>query len=143
MPTYTRLLILVPLGFIAAVAAAGVITAIGLFGIAEPGHPVGLSFFVAKWMAILIGVFAFVPWVVAVILAVTFGFRSAFYWFAVGGGIGAAGYVFGGLPDEGSSGSYSLAIHLLAGFVGGLLYWLIGVRAVGSCFVPLADRGLD
>ena len=142
MDRHTRLLILAPVGFVVAVTGAGIIAAVGLYGAPGPEHPLGLVLFVAKWMAILAGIFAFFPWAFAAMFAAIFGFRSPAYWLAVGCGIGAAGYLWGGLPADGPD-SYALAIHILAGLAAGLLFWLIGVRVGGLGNSRLAADNLE
>ncbi|MCP4384800.1 MAG: hypothetical protein GY798_25875 [Hyphomicrobiales bacterium] len=87
------------------------------------------------WSAMAIifyaGALSFAPALVAIVLAEAFGWRSVFYWLAVGGGIGLAGRLYtapaAALPDNGEH----IALHLGAGFVGGLVYWLIAGRLAG------------
>ena len=75
------------------------------------------------------------PWLIAVVFAEGFGFRSVYYWFAVGGAIGAAAYAFTGFYGDKADGGSGIAIHLAAGFVGGFAYWLIAGRSSGQGFV--------
>ena len=91
MSTILRLLIVVPIGFVFAVIAAGLTVALGIFGLNPSSGAAGWILIFTAWTAAYAGAFAFMPWLIAVVFAEGFGFRSVFYWFAVGGGIGARG----------------------------------------------------
>jgi hypothetical protein len=136
-----RLLVLVPIGFVLAVVAAGLTVAIGPFGLNPSADGLGWLIVFTTWTALYAGGFAFMPWLIAVVFAEGFGFRSVFYWFAVGGGIGVAAHAFTdfvGYTGEGGSG---LPLYLAAGFVGGFAYWLIAGRTSGAGFVgPAGDH---
>jgi hypothetical protein len=134
MSTILRLLIVVPIGFVFAVVAAGLTVALGIFGLNPSSDAGGWIVLFAAWTAAYAGAFAFMPWLIAVVFAEGFGFRSVYYWFAVGGAIGAAAYAFTGFYGDTDGGS-GLAFHLAAGFVGGFAYWLIAGRSSGQGFV--------
>ena len=135
MSTILRLLIVVPIGFVIAVAAAGFTVALAIFGVNPSSDAGGWIILFAAWTAAYAGAFAFMPWLIAVVFAEGFGFRSVFYWFAVGGAIGAAAYAFTGFYGDKTDGGSGIAIHLAAGFVGGFAYWLIAGRSSGQGFV--------
>ena len=135
MSTVLRLLIVVPIGFVLAIVAAGFTVAVGIFGVNPSSDAGGWIVLFAAWIAAYAGAFAFMPWLIAVVFAEGFGLRSVWYWFAVGAGIGVGGYAltdyFGKTPTDGAD----VAIHLAAGFVGGFVYWLIAGRSSGEGFV--------
>ena len=137
MSTILRLLIVVPIGFVFAVIAAGLTVALGIFGLYPSSDAGGWILLFTAWTAAYAGAFAFMPWLIAVVCAEGFGFRSVYYWFAVGGAIGAAAYAFTGFYGDTDGGS-GLAIHLAAGFVGGFAYWLIVGRSSGQGLVRQA-----
>jgi len=96
------------------------------------GSGIGVTFYA--------GAFSFIPALIAIVLAEAFGWRSVFYWLAVGGGIGLAANALGGFIGAPDFADYRLALHLAAGFVGALVYWLIAGRfsGVGRAGTPSA-----
>ena len=138
MSTILRLLIVVPIGFVFAVVAAGLTVALGIFGVNPSSDAGGWIVLFAAWTAAYAGAFAFMPWLIAVVFAEGFGFRSIWFWFAVGGAIGAAAYGFTGFYGDKADGGADIAIHLAAGFVGGFAYWLAAGRSSGQGFVKPA-----
>ncbi len=131
MTTLLRLLILVPLGYIAACIAAGFMAAFGLFGYEpDPEHQVFFTASVIVW-TFWVGAIAFVPALIAIVLGEAFAWRSILYWLAVGGGIGL---LAGGFFDRYQSLDFTdrrTVVMLAAGFVGGFAYWLIAGRLAG------------
>ncbi len=105
--------------------AAGLTVAVGLTAVRPSGEALPWVPILAVWTSLYAGGFAFVPWVVAVVVAEGFRIRSVWFWLAVGGGVGAAGFllddVAAGTPWDG----FSLAFYLAPGFVAGLVYWLV------------------
>jgi hypothetical protein len=78
------------------------------------------------------GTIAFLPAAVAIILAETFGWRSALYYLLVGGLIGATAIH---LTTQSGALDFAERPHvtlLAAGFVGGFVYWLIAGRLAGA-----------
>ena len=67
MSTVLRLLILVPIGFILAIAAAGFTVALGIFGVNPSSDASGWIILFAAWGAAYAGAFAFMPWLIAVV----------------------------------------------------------------------------
>lgn len=135
MSAVLRLLILVPLGFVLAVVAAGLTVALAVFGLDPSGDTAGWIVLFTAWTAAYAGGFAFLPWLIAVVFAEGFGLRSVWFWFAVGGAIGAAAYAFTGFYGDPAEDGSGLAIHLAAGFVGGFAYWLVVGRNSGEGLV--------
>jgi len=131
MTALLRLLILVPLGFILAVAAAGFTVALGIFGLNPSSDASGWIILFAAWTAAYAGAFALLPWLIAVVFAEGFGLRSIWFWFAIGGAVGGIAYLFTGFYDEAARADASLAVHLAAGFVAGFVYWLVAGRSAG------------
>jgi hypothetical protein len=135
MATLLRLLILVPIGFALAVAAAGLTVALSIFGLNPTSDASGWIILFAAWTAAYAGAFAFLPWLIAVVFAEGFGLRSVFFWFAVGGAIGATAYLFTGFYGDKAEDGSGIAIHLAAGFVAGFAYWLVAGRLSGEGIV--------
>lgn len=135
MSTILRLLVVVPTGFVLAVVAAGLTVAFGIFGVNPSGDAAGWIVLFTAWTAAYAGAFAFMPWLIAVVFAEGFGFRSVWFWLALGGLIGAAAYLFTGFVGDTAEGDFGLAVHLAAGFVAGFVYWLIAGRSSGDGFV--------
>lgn len=140
MSTLLRLLVIVPVGFVLAVGAAGLTVALGIFGLHPSGEASGWIVLFAAWTAAYAGAFAFMPWLLAVVFAEGFGLRSVWFWLAVGGAIGTAAYFFTGFQGEASEDGSGIAIHLAAGFVAGFVYWLIAGQSSGHGFVRPGAR---
>jgi hypothetical protein len=135
-----RLLFLVPLGYLAACVAAGFMMAFGLFGY-EP-DPESQFFFTASVVVwtFWAGAVAFVPAILAIVLAEVFGWRSILYWLAVGGGIAL---VTERVADRYQSLDFAdrrTVVILAAGFVGGFAYWLIAGRLAGTGQEPARSQ---
>jgi hypothetical protein len=120
-----RILVLIPVGFVAALlAGCAVLLA------AERGGPIDAFFWVfALWFAVHAGAYVAVPSFVAIVFAELFGWRSLVFWALIGGAIGAAPLLFGpwlaGVADP------HLAAFATAGVIGGAVYWLIAGRSSG------------
>jgi hypothetical protein len=125
MQILLRILVLVPLGFVAALlAGCAVLLA------AEGSGPIDSFFWVfALWFAMHAGAYVAVPSFVAIVFAELFGWRSLVFWALLGGVIGAAPVLFGpwiaGMADP------RLAAFATAGVIGGAVYWLIAGRSSG------------
>ena len=125
-----------PLGFIAACVAAGVMATFGVFGleyfdVEVTGYYVASMIMMTFWA----GTIAFLPAAGAIVLAEAFAWRSILYYLLVGGAIGAIGVH---LTEQ--SGALDFADRpyvtlLAAGFVGGFVYWLIAGRLAGTGIV--------
>ena len=102
------------------------VAAVGSFDAAAPWIP-----FVTVWTSLYAGGFAFLPWIVAVVLAEGFRLRSAWYWLAIGGAVGAAGFLLDDVARDTPWDGFDLSFHLAAGFVAGLVYWLVAGRLAG------------
>ncbi len=131
MLTLLRLLILVPIGFVLAVVAAGFTVALGIFGLSPSHETAGWILLFAAWTAAYAGAFALLPWLIAVVLAEGLGLRSVWFWFAIGGAIGAVAWFFTGYYGEAAQAEAGFAVHLAAGFVAGFVYWLVAGRNAG------------
>lgn len=78
------------------------------------------------------GALSFAPALVAIVLAEAFGWRSVFYWLAIGGGIGLAAHLVTVPIEPLMPQGERAALYLGGGFVGGLVYWLIAGRLSGT-----------
>jgi hypothetical protein len=168
MAVFLRLLFLVPIGFALACFAAGAVIVFALIRnlapIPWPGEIAGMV--LVAGMAI--GALAALPTLVAAILAEMFGWRSPFYWLAVGGLLAAIAVatpwlanqvqavaawilIAAWMPDvrivENATPVSFATVALAAGFVGGFVYWLVVGRLAGYSDVAsdaprdLAGRG--
>jgi hypothetical protein len=127
-----RILIVIPLAYVAACFAAGLmlVAPIMIGGGAPVAMNVGFSIVTALFIAISVGPLAAVPTLVAVILAEWFAWRSFFFWTLLGGAIGFTALNFG--PDiEGAWSSAIGPLYVSAGFAGGAVYWLVAGRRSG------------
>ena len=95
MRALLRILVVIPLGYVAACAAAGIVFALSLYGFTGESDPaiqgIAISFAVA--MAVYAGALAAVPTLAAIVLAEAFAWRSFFFWSLFGGVLGLAGKV--------------------------------------------------
>jgi hypothetical protein len=125
-----RLLILVPAGYILAVIAASAVMIVGTFG---PVGPDAYDFTIPLIFATgAVGAASFAPAAVAILLSEIFALRSIFYFLTVGG---ALGLVLNQLLDFHASAVLLDRAHVLfpaAGFVGGIVYWLVAGRLAGA-----------
>jgi hypothetical protein len=122
----------VPLGFIAACAAAGIMATFGVFSLEYFDIDI-VGYYIASIIVMMFwaGTIAFLPAAVAIVLAETFGWRSALYYLLAGGLIGAIAIH---LTSESGAFDFADRPHvtlLAAGFVGGFVYWLIAGRLAG------------
>ncbi|MHA1548379.1 MAG: hypothetical protein ACTSYE_05555 [Alphaproteobacteria bacterium] len=134
MTDLLRLLLLVPLGYIAAVLAAALTLAItavdAAYGVGSTG-----TLFVAMFLLFYVGAITFLPWLLAVAAAELFAIRSVLFYLITAGLLGYA--VHSLAPFSGGIELFerrALAFPV-AGFVGGFVYWLIAGRRAGF------DRG--
>jgi hypothetical protein len=123
----------VPLGFIAACVAAGIMATLGVFSLQYFDIDV-IGYYIASVIVMMFwaGTIAFFPAAIAIVLAESLGWRSALYYLLVGGLIGAIA-----IHLTTQSGAFDFADRpnvalLAAGFIGGFVYWLIAGRLAGS-----------
>ena len=144
MADLLRLLFLVPLGFIAAVLAAALTILAGWYGhdagaissdVAQTGAFIGLGL----WLVLEIGALSVIPGFFAIVLAELFGWRSVFFYLAVGGALGLLAWQFPGAVWEGEGNQLLLPA---AGFVGGFVYWLIAGRLAGIARASVAPSAV-
>ena len=132
MTDLLRLIVVVPLAYVAAVIAAGFVVAWSLFGPGLDGEPI--DFFAGSVIAVslMAGAVSFVPALVAVVLAEAFAWRSAFTYLAVGGAIGFATDRLADFAGPVELAGRRPVLYLAAGFVGGFVYWAIAGRSAGT-----------
>lgn len=112
--------------------AAGLTVSLGVVGLEPTGDAVPWIPLFAVWTGLYAGGFAFIPWIVAVVIAEGFAIRSVFFWLALGGAVGAAAYLFNDVAVGTPWSGFNLAFHLAAGFVAGFVYWLVAGRQAGA-----------
>ena len=127
-----RVLIVIPLGFIAACLAAGVFIAVAVYGID------GLDRDTVIWPAIVgvlaapvVGGFAALPALIVITAAELLSWRSVLAYLVAGGAAGLSAY----LLADGGVGAISdidAQLSMTAGIVGGLAYWLVAGRTAGG-----------
>lgn len=131
-----------PLGFVAACIAAGVMATFGVFELRYfdmdvVGYYAASVIMMTFWSATI----AFLPAAAAIVLAEAFGWRSVVFYLLAGGAIGA----FAVHVTE-QSGALEFADRpylalLAAGFIGGFVYWLFAGRFAGTGFArPAPER---
>ncbi|HEY8268357.1 MAG TPA: hypothetical protein VIG34_06830 [Xanthobacteraceae bacterium] len=133
---------MIALGFcLASFAAAATIT-IGAAVLAEvqpPFERVEVSFFWLFTLATSAGIafLAFVPAMIAILLAESFSWRSILYYALIGGAIG---FFFGAILPTDEPGRVFLTrgaeIMAGAGVAAGLVYWLFAGRNAGRWHTP-------
>lgn len=127
-------LLKVVLGFIAAVLSCGLFLAWGFFrGGAPDTDPVGFAATVGAGLvtASVVGATAMIPATVLIALAEGARLRGLIYHVGAAGVLAFAVWTLGG--DGGSPGIRpGSAVAVAAGFVAGLVYWLIAGRTSGS-----------
>lgn len=133
MRTLWRIILVLPVAFIAAAFAASIVIVVSA-GIdpaqGEPlGEYVGKLFIVSAIASLFVGAIAFVPALIVIVLAEAFGWRSLTLHLLVGAGIGFVALLadIGGRSDA----QTDLVVGGGAGAVGGLVYWLIAGRRAG------------
>jgi hypothetical protein len=126
-----RLLVLVPLAYVAALFAAAVTVAIALFGGRVDEDTAGMAVGLSIGLTIYGGMISFLPALVALIVAETMRLRSIFFYLAVGGLIGLVSAEIVVALDGLTFAPNLRLICLAAGFVGGAVYWLIAGKLAG------------
>ncbi|WP_346892370.1 translation initiation factor IF-3 [uncultured Roseibium sp.] len=114
-------------GFIAGVLAAGLFLSWGLFQTTGPDQdPIAFAAMLgtAFVTASVLGGLAFVPAAVAIVLAELLGWRGIIYHLAAAGLIALGLWTLGN-ETMASGARPGTSVALAAGFLGGLVYWLI------------------
>ena len=130
MSDLLRLLVLIPVGYLAADAAAAVTVALTTFGPPSGLRPAGIVI-VSGVMMVYAGAASFVPSLIAITASELWRIRSVFYFLIFGGVLGYVIHQFA--PFAGPVEMYqqrALAFPA-AGFIGGAVYWFIAGRRAG------------
>jgi len=127
-----RVLVVIPLGFIAACLAAGLFVAVAAYGADSLDRDAVI------WPAIfgvlaapVIGGLVALPALVAIAAAELLSWRSVLAYLLAGGAAGLAAY----LLAESTAGAISdkdAQLSMAAGAIGGFAYWLIAGRTAGG-----------
>ncbi len=135
MADLLRLILLVPLAYIAAVIAAAVVIAFGavdtIYGVGSAG-----TLFVAGFLIVYVGGVSFLPALLGVVVTELFAVRSVIAYLLVTGVFGYVAHLV--LPYTGPEvllERRGLAFAA-AGFVAGFTYWLIAGRRAGLARDP-------
>ena len=133
MSALLRILVVIPLGYVLACLAAGLVIALSIYGFVDEPSPVmqGMAVAFGFVAATCAGAFAAVPMLVAIVLAEAFRWRSFFFWAPFGGVLGLVGKA---LAERGETVQTPgvVALYIAAGLVGGATYWLIAGRGSGA-----------
>ncbi len=140
MTAILRILILLPIGFLAACLTAGAVIVLALAGGPDgwqafradflPGEGDGLFVLAGGIAGLIVAAFIAVPSFVVILIAELFGWRSVFLYLAAGAVIGLSGSI---LPFDELLPEADVDITMLAaaGLAGGFVYWLIAGRSAG------------
>jgi len=142
MNAATRLLLLIPVGYVAALLSAAIVMTFASMGMnAFVGEVAPFGFGLTIGLMFFAGMISFVPAAIVILLAETMNLRSIFIWLAVGGAIGLvnseATLVFDGLTFIDNL----RLVCVAAGFVGGAVYWAIAGRNSGLFRTTSTGRG--
>ena len=141
MPAVLRIVLLIPVAYIAACLAAGFVVMAAVYGLGESRYPIdALAITFALFVAAHAGAFAALPMAAAVILAELFNWRSLLGWSLFCGAIGWAAQ----LSAERLDVSFATANRLgfvAAGIVGGAVYWLLAGRSGGHAAAVTSAAG--
>ena len=136
MTTLLRLLILAPLAYIAALAAAAAAVTLGLFAGQIDADTAPFALGVSIGVFFYAGLITFIPALIAVVLAETFGWRSLLFYLAAGGAIGLLASETTMALDGLSFADDLRFLCVAAGFVAGAVYWLIAGKLAGPGPTP-------
>jgi hypothetical protein len=124
------------IGFILAVVAAALFLLAAAVGV-EPSDPADAAWFWGQFAvygaitASYVGAAVFIPWAVAAMITEIFSIRSVFVHVGGGGILGMGTSLLSRSPGTGPP-AQDLTLLLAAGFVGGLVYWLVAGRMAGT-----------
>ena len=131
-----RILVVIPLAFMAACVAAGGFVVIAAYG-AGTDTVGGLSEATAAELvvlvisaALIVGAFSALPALVAIVLAETFAWRSLLFYLLAGCAVGFAAVALL-VPPQRLMSDTDARLFLAAGAVAGAVYWLIAGRSAG------------
>jgi hypothetical protein len=130
VPALIRILVVIPLAYVAACIAAGASIVVALYDFGgDPDFVMeGFAAGAAIVIAAFAGAYAALPMLVAIAFAEILGWRSFFFWAPLGGAVGLAIGVLHqvGLPDQATT-----MLCAAAGVVAGAVYWVIAGRRSG------------
>jgi len=134
-----RLILLIPLGFIAACLAAGLFLVAAAFGVGRGGagpESAWALLVLAGGVAAWAGALACVPAAVAIFLAEAFGWRSMLFYLLLGAGLGLAVRLLFH-PAGAVVSATDAQLFAATGAVAGFTYWGIAGRHAG---LAVAER---
>ncbi|WEK51645.1 MAG: hypothetical protein P0Y66_06565 [Candidatus Kaistia colombiensis] len=137
MRIFLRIILLIPIGLMAAIASATAIY-LGSFGFFETDSWVGpggdISAIIGPVFIVLTDItrFALLPFLAGVLVAEIFALRSAILWSLFGGAIGL------GMHLSANGTDYSVLPPVAAGLVAGFAYWVIAGHGSGTVARPIS-----
>ncbi len=132
MTAFLRVFFLIPIAYVLAVFVATLVLLIGSTRTVplSDAERVVLTFFGAA----VVGGFAFLPMLLAIILSESARWRSVIAWVLFGGALGLIGWLVPFSPSADYHLDSYAAVYVGAGFAGGFVYWLIAGRQAGAGF---------
>ena len=144
MRAFLRIILLIPLGLMAAIASA-VVVYLAAFGFTSndiwdgPNGEIPVILAPAFVLLVEISRYALLPFLVGIVVAEVFALRSAILWTLFGGAIGL------GIHLAAKSTEFAALPPVAAGLVAGFAYWVIaghgsGLAAQGRALTAPAER---
>jgi hypothetical protein len=140
MTAILRILLLIPLGFLAACLAAGAVLVLALAGGPDGwqalqaklavDHGGGLFVVLGGVAALVVAGFVAIPAFIFILLAELFSWRSVFAYLAAGALIGLSGSIVP-IEDLVPEADANMTMLAAAGLAGGFVYWLVAGRSAG------------
>jgi hypothetical protein len=134
-----RILITIPIGYVAACLAAGLVFAMSLHPVLDNSDPAARSLAIVFGLIVAAhaGAVAAAPTLVAVLLAEAFQWRSFFFWALFGGILGLAAKALIDSPATVQT-PQMVVLYAAAGLTAGTIYWLLAGRSSGA--IPRRDE---
>lgn len=130
-----RIIFVIPVSFLAASLAAGMIITLAAGAQPNPGEATGdflaKLLLVSVFASMFVGAVAGIPALIAIVLAELFGWRSLILHLVIGAGIGLSAFLLGIGGGEPPAARSDLQLGAAAGAVAGFVYWLIAGRKAG------------
>ncbi|BCP51540.1 hypothetical protein K32_01570 [Kaistia sp. 32K] len=142
MRTFLRIILLIPLGLMAAIASA-VVVYLAAFGFTAndiwdgPNGEIPVILAPAFVLLVEISRYALLPFVAGIVVAEIFALRSAIQWTLFGGAIGL------GMHLAANSTEFAALPPVAAGLVAGFAYWVFAGHGSGTVVRPAPERAVS